>query len=176
MCWEFFKTGLFAIGGGMATIPFLAGLAQNYPQWLSVADLSDMIAISESTPGPIGVNLATYVGFHVFGVWGGVAATLSLVLPSYIILILVAKALDRFMKNRFAKGAFITLRPAVTGLIAAAGYQVFRIALFREGALLMGAALLFCALLFFTQWSKTQKLHPVVWIAVAAVAGVIFQF
>lgn len=92
MCWEFFKTGLFAVGGGLATVPFLEEISTKYG-WFSLSDLTTMIAVSESTPGPIGINMATYVGNHMFGVWGGVAATLSLVAPSIIIICIIARIL-----------------------------------------------------------------------------------
>ena len=81
LCIEFFKTGLFAVGGGLASIPFLKEMAVKYG-WFTIEDLTTMIAVSESTPGPIGVNMATYVGFHMYGLAGGIAATLSLVAPS----------------------------------------------------------------------------------------------
>lgn len=87
--YEFFKAGLFAIGGGLATLPFLSRMADMYP-WLTHAQLADMIAVSESTPGAIGINCATYAGFHAAGIPGAVVATLSLVLPSYLVILAVA--------------------------------------------------------------------------------------
>ena len=86
--WEFFKTGLFAVGGGLATLPFLYRLADKYP-WFSAKQIPDMIAVSESTPGPLGINMATYTGFQHSGVIGSIAATFGLVLPSVIIIILI---------------------------------------------------------------------------------------
>ena len=90
---EFFKIGLFSVGGGLATLPFLYDLADKYP-WLSASQIPDMIAISESTPGPLGVNMATYAGFHCAGPLGSVIATAGLVTPSVIVIIIVYKFLD----------------------------------------------------------------------------------
>ena len=116
---EFFQIGLFAVGGGPATIPFLMDIPKRY-DWYKVSDVANMLAVSESTPGPIGINMATYAGYNAAGFWGGIAATLSLVLPSLIVIMLVAKALDRFSQNMYVKSAFSIIRPAVTGLIATA--------------------------------------------------------
>lgn len=174
--WEFFKTGLFAVGGGLATLPFLSEIADRYG-WFSQAMLADMIAVSESTPGPIGINMSTYAGFTAGGVLGALIATLSLVLPSLIIIILVARFLDRFDKHPLVKGAFYGLRPAVCGLIAAAGWSVIRgsllhwgasdlLSLFNWRALILFAALLFGILKY--------KKHPVVYLAIAALCGIVF--
>ena len=88
--WEFFKVGLFSVGGGLATLPFLYSLGAK-TGWFGTADVADMLAVSESTPGPIGVNMATYVGFDCGGVLGGVAATIGLITPSVIIIVLIAR-------------------------------------------------------------------------------------
>lgn len=103
--YEFFKIGLFAVGGGMATIPFLMDLTSRY-SWFTMADLTNMIAVSESTPGPIGINMATYAGFNAAGIPGALCATLSLVLPAWIIIILIAKFMSSFSENKYVKGAF----------------------------------------------------------------------
>lgn len=112
---EFFKIGLFAIGGGPATIPFLMDLTDRY-DWYTKEDVINMLAVSESTPGPIGINMATYAGFKAAGFLGGLVATLSLVLPSLIVVILIAKLLNNFSKNPFVRSAFSTIRPLVTDL------------------------------------------------------------
>ena len=114
--WEFLKTGLFAVGGGLATLPFLKAITHKYP-WFTANDLMDMIAVSESTPGPMGVNSATYAGFHAAGLPGALTATFSLVLPSVIIIILVSRALDRFRSSSLVQNGFYGLRPASAGLI-----------------------------------------------------------
>ncbi len=117
--YEFFKIGLFSVGGGLATLPFLFDLSEKYTAWFSASELTNMIAVSESTPGPIGVNMATYVGFNLGGVLGGVVATLALTAPSLIIILLIARILEKFKDSLFIKDLFYGLRAAVAGLIAA---------------------------------------------------------
>ena len=184
--WEFFKTGLFAVGGGMATLPFLYDIADR-TGWFTAAQLADFIAVSESTPGPIGVNMATYVGFTTGGVPGALIATLGLVTPSVIVILLVARVLQQFRQNRYVDAAFYGLRPCSVGLIAAAGLLVVKISLFdtelyRRSAVLLDlfkpkALLLAALLLVLTNLVKqTKKLHPIVFILASAVLGVIFRF
>ena len=184
--WEFFKTGLFAVGGGMATLPFLYDMAGK-TGWFTAAQLADMVAVSESTPGPIGVNMATYVGFTTAGVTGAVIATLGLVTPSVIVILIVARILHQFRQNRYVDAAFYGLRPCSVGLIAAAGMLVVKIALFdfdlfqKTGILLdlfrPKALLLAALLLVLTRWVKqTKKLHPIVFILGSAVIGVLLKF
>ena len=95
LMFEFFKTGLFAVGGGLATLPFLYAIGET-TGWYTAQDVANMIAISESTPGPMGVNMATYVGFNTFGIVGGILASLSLVFPSVVIIVLISKILNKF--------------------------------------------------------------------------------
>ena len=181
--WEFFKTGLFAVGGGMATIPFLQEMGLR-TGWFSPAALADMLAVSESTPGPIGINMATYVGYTVGGLPGGLVATLGEISPSVLIILLVAAALRVFRNSRTVERAFYGMRPASLGLIAAAGLGVMRLCLLDEEAfaasgqisdLLPWKGLLLFALL----WCLTnlvrpaRRMHPVVWIAVSAAIGVL---
>ena len=108
---EFFKIGLFSVGGGMATLPFLYRLADKYT-WFSVNQIPDMIAISESTPGPLGVNMATYTGFQFGGALGSVCATLGLIFPSVVIIVIISKFLEKFRNNKYVEYAFYGLRPA----------------------------------------------------------------
>ncbi len=180
--WEFLKIGTFAVGGGMATLPFLQRLSEA-TGWYSQAFITDMIAISESTPGPIGINMATYVGYNVAGVLGGIVATMGEVLPAVIIVTLVSKSLERFRGNKLADDAFYGLRPAVTGLIAAAGISVVKVSMFhldlyqKTGAILDAfdfKKLIFFVLVFFA--IKKFKKHPTVYIACAAVVGILFSF
>ena len=103
--WEFFKTGLFAIGGGMATLPFLSSMAERFP-WLTQEQLANMIAVSESTPGPLGINCATYAGYNAAGVPGAIIASFSEVLPSYIIILIISKMLRRFSQSKYVSFAF----------------------------------------------------------------------
>ena len=185
--WEFFKTGLFAVGGGMATLPFLYDMSARHPEWFSAAQLADMIAVSESTPGPIGVNMATYVGFETSGVPGALVATLGLVTPSVIVILIVARMLKAFRSNKTVDAVFYGLRPCSVGLIAAAGILVVKIALFRFDAYAASgiftdifnwkALALAAVLLVLTRVVKaTKKLHPVVFILASAAAGVLFSF
>lgn len=121
--YEFFKTGLFAVGGGLATLPFLYDMADR-TGWFSSSQLADMLAVSESTPGPIGVNMATYVGFTIRGIPGALVATLGLVTPSVIVILIVAAFLKSFRDNRFVNAGFYGLRPASTAMVASAGISV----------------------------------------------------
>ena len=130
--WEFFKIGLFAVGGGMATIPFLYDLSDR-TGWFTYTQLADMIAISESTPGPIGVNMATYVGYEMSGVLGSISTTLGFVAPSIIIIVIVSIFLQKFRDNRYVESAFYGLRPASSGLIASAALSVAIVALLADG-------------------------------------------
>ena len=184
--WEFFKIGLFAVGGGMATIPFLYDLSDR-TGWFTHAQLADMIAISESTPGPIGVNMATYVGFTTGGIPGAIIATLGLVAPSIIVILIIARVLEAFRQNKYVDAVFYGLRPCSVGLIAAAGMLVVKIAMFnfdlygQTGALAdlfnFRALALAAALVVLTRFVKiTKKLHPVVFIAASAAVGIIFSF
>ena len=184
--WEFFKTGLFSVGGGMATLPFLYKMAET-KGWFTAEQLADMVAVSESTPGPIGVNMATYVGFLTGGIPGSLIATLGLVTPSVIVILLIARVLEKFRSNKTVDAAFYGLRPCSVGLIAAAGLLVVKIALFcfdkyaETGrpldALNIKAILLAAALLVLTRCVKPlKKLHPVFFILVSAVVGIVFRF
>lgn len=172
--WEFFKTGLFAVGGGMATLPFLYDMSSR-TGWFSPAQLADMIAVSESTPGPIGVNMATYVGFSTAGILGSLTATLGLVMPSVIIILIIAGFLDRFRSNRYVDSVFYGLRPCSIGLIAAAGLLVAKIALFDGGPdfkAIVLAVFLFIATRYLP---GIKKLHPVFFILFSAVIGILLK-
>ena len=189
--WEFFKTGLFAVGGGLATLPFLQDMADP-TGWFTRAQLADMLAVSESTPGPIGVNMATYVGFTVGGVPGAVIATLGEVTPSIIVILIVAAMLKKFRDSRLVANAFYGLRPASTGLIGAACVTVvlevltsitvqspsgsllntFQLAQ-GTGLLNVRGLLLAAVLLVLTNWVKpTKNLHPIVFILFSALVGI----
>ena len=186
--YEFFKVGLFAIGGGMATFPFLTDLAAK-TGWYTQAQLVDMVAIAESTPGPIGVNTATYVGFTVAGIPGALTATIGLITPSVIIILIIARVLARFRDSKLVQNVFYGLRPASTGLIAAAGFSVVLLALTGaqvdsvrgllhwQGYIHWPGILLAAVLLVLTRKVKqTKNLHPVVFIALSAVVGIVFRF
>ena len=199
--YEYFKVGLFAVGGGMATIPFLEALG-NKTGWFTHTELLNMIAVSESTPGPMGVNMASYVGYHMMVVPGSIVATLGLVAPSIIVILIVAQFLKRFRENRYVQAVMYGLRAASAGLVAAAGLSVAQATLLQTqtaavpvtigGAQLFslqipqavaGLAQLFywkeivlaAILLFLTNWKPLRKLHPVLCLAVCAVIGVVFH-
>ena len=128
MMWEFFKAGLFAVGGGMATIPFLQAMGEKYGYFTS-KELLDMIAVSESTPGAIGINMATFAGIKAYGPIGGILATLSLVTGPIIIILIIARMILAFKNSKIVKDAFTTLRPATAGLILGAMATVLIITL-----------------------------------------------
>ncbi len=186
---EFFKTGLFAVGGGLATIPFLHDMGAS-TGWFTNADLTTMIAVSESTPGPMGVNMATYVGFHIAGIPGAVIATLGLITPSVIVILIIAGFLQKFRQSRTVDAVFKGLRPASTALIAIAGLSVAKsIFLFHErghalpdgtgvpvvDVIYVPAIVLAVVVFACMQNKKLKKLHPIVFIGISAVIGVLLQ-
>ncbi len=185
LIWEFFKTGLFAIGGGLATVPFIYDIAERY-DWLDIAVIPDMIAVGESTPGPIGINIATYAGYNAAGVPGAIIATLALITPSIIVIMIVAKFLQKFAQNRFVTGSFYTLRPAVAALIASAAWQVFTASIINLGTFTAAPAFssflgmfdlpkLILALCVFLAGTFWKKIHPIVYIVLGAIVGIIFK-
>ena len=186
---EFCRVGLFSVGGGMATIPFLTDLGVR-TEWVDSGQLADMIAISESTPGPVGVNMATYVGFATAGVPGGIVATLGLVFPSVVIILIIAGFLRKFRQSKVVDGVFYGLRAASVALITAALLQVAKIALMVQetGAeIAPGQAgpwyelfywpdiILTVVIFVLAKFSPAKKLHPICFIGLAALAGVVFQ-
>ena len=181
---EFFKAGLFAVGGGLATVPFIREMGATYG-WVTEAEIANIIAIAESTPGPIGVNAATYVGYTVAGIPGSVVATIGLITPSVIIIILVAKAIHKYYQSHLVQSLFKSLRPAAIGLICAAGMSLLLVALnikadfktFRFSAdlstlLRLGLFAVFC---FFTFFKKTSKIHPLFYILAGGMLGAILS-
>ena len=183
---RFFFVGLFAIGGGLATLPFLQSMGET-TGWFTASDISDMIAISESTPGPIGVNMATYVGYQTgeaFGSFGGfiggIIATLGLIAPSIIVIIIVSNMLKKFKDSKYVQYAFYGLRAASVGLVASACLGVAKIAFFSSevmsetGNFLMAVdykSIILAAVVFFCV-TKFKKLHPIVLILFSAVVGI----
>ena len=186
LLWEFFKTGLFAVGGGMATVPFLSEIAER-TGWFTQEKLADMIAVGESTPGPIGVNTATYVGYTVAGVPGGIVATLGLVLPSFLIILAVAAFLKTFRTNKYVERVFYGIRPASVAMIAAALVALMRICLVRADAYAAtgripdlldwrGLALFAVVWVLSNFVKQTKKIHPIVFIGFSALVGIVFRF
>jgi len=188
--YEFFKTGLFAIGGGLATLPFLYEISEK-TGWFTTQDISNMIAVSESTPGAIGINMSTYVGFQTVyqfygfagALIGGIVTTLSLVIPSIVIIEIISGFLKKFKDSKLVKNVFYSLRPASTALVAAAGLGV------AKTSLLTGASFVWALPDIFNvvNWTaliiggllsaaiRIFKLHPIIYIAASAIIGVVLQ-
>lgn len=163
---EFFKIGLFAVGGGLVTVPFLYDLTEQY-DWFTAKELTDMIAVSQSTPGPVGINMATYAGYKAAGVWGSLLATLSLVTPSVIVVYLISKILTKWKDNPNVLRVLGGIRPAVLALILFAGWDIAKefIVNYQTAGLL---ALLVVAMRFY-------KKSAIFYIIISAVAGLIFH-
>lgn len=189
--WEFFKTGLFAIGGGMATVPFLQNISAK-TGWYTFGQLADMIAVSESTPGPLGVNMATYVGYTVGsadgsvigGILGSVLATVGLITPSVIIILIVSYFLKKFRDSKLVDATLYGLRPASVALISAAGVNIVLFALLRVNSIyeianiqLSWKSVVVAALiLVLTRYvPKLKKIHPIWFIALSAILGIVLQ-
>ena len=182
LMFEFFKTGLFSVGGGLATLPFLYEMSDK-TGWFTHADIADMIAISESTPDAVGINMSTYAGYKTAGLPGGILATLSLAAPCVIIILIIAKFLNKFRENPNVEGAFYGLRPASIAMITAAGINVARVALVNIPAytasgniadLFLPKAIILGIVIFIAQ--RKLNWSPILFIAIAAVVGVVFKF
>lgn len=178
LAFEFFKIGLFSIGGGMATVPFLMDLTTKY-DWFTANELANMIAISESTPGPVGVNMATYAGYSAAGIPGAIVATLSLTAPALVIIVIIARFLENFSENPTVKAVFYGIRPTVAALIGYAVWELLQIAIVvnRNGVSQIDIlSSLICLIAFLLlQVKQLKKLHPLIWIAAGAVIGILFQ-
>ncbi|MGM9970623.1 MAG: chromate transporter [Anaeroplasma sp.] len=207
---EFFKIGICAFGGGLATIPFLEELATARPDWFTHEELINMIAVSESTPGAIGINMATYVGFEAvskafngnpfMGFLGGLTATFGFVSPSIIIIIIVSQFLSKFKNSKVVKWAFYGLRAASIGLIIAAAFSILKVSIINIDAFTACFSGINTANFFKDIWLALSnalvalfdykalalavilgilifkyKKHPILYIALAAVIGIIFQ-
>jgi Chromate transport protein ChrA len=181
---EFFKAGLFAVGGGLATVPFIREMGAAYG-WITEAEIANIIAIAESTPGPIGVNAATYVGYLVCGIPGAVVATLGLATPSVVIIILVAKAIRKYSDSHLVQSLFKSLRPAAIGLITAAGFSLlltslgvsvnflrFTFSADWHSLIKLG---IFGVFTFFAFWKKTAKIHPLFFILAGGTIGAVLS-
>ncbi len=169
--YEFIKIGLFSFGGGYATLPFLYNLTTRYP-WFDAATLGKLIAIAEVTPGPVGINVATYAGYLAGGVLGGVIASVSLVLPAFCIVVFLAKRFPNFHAHPIVIRAFYGLRPVVAAMVTMALWQIVRTA---YGALtqgwdcLFGALLLVGLLLLSFKW----KASPFLLLGIGALWGIL---
>jgi chromate transporter len=174
---EFCKIGLFSVGGGLATLPFLFELAKKY-EWLSPEKIGDFLAIAQSSPGGIGINMVAQAGFHWAGISGACIVALALAAPSIVIIIIIARMLKEFKENRIVTAVFSGLRPASAGLLAAAGFNVWKLSLYNASAgiwyesLRLRETVLFAA--FFLGVYKLKG-HPIIYVAIAAVLGVVLK-
>ena len=182
LIFEFFKTGLFAVGGGLATLPFLYEMGET-TGWFTNQDVLNLLAVSESTPGPIGINMSTYVGFITSGIPGAIIASLALTAPSVIVILLVIQVLDKFKGSPLVENVFKVLRPASIGLITAAFLGVCQETLLHLDAfagvetilaVINWKGLVLAAGLFVLM--RKWKVHPIAYIAIAAVLGIVFGF
>lgn len=173
--WTFFTIGAFTFGGGYAMLPLIReSVAEK--GWMTEEALVDFIAISESTPGPFAVNIATYVGSQVGGIFGSVCATLGVVLPSFCIILLLAKCFTKFQKSRAVQGAMSGLKPAVVGLIGAAALSIGETVFFPDGisaSVFTGAAVYVSLGIFLlSAVLALKKVHPILVICLSAVLGI----
>ncbi len=180
---EFFKIGLFAVGGGPATIPFLQDLARSDYGWFNEDQLGVMIAIAESTPGPIGINMATYAGYNaglaeigiVGGILGGITSTMGLVTPSIIVIVIIAGFLKAFKENEYVKGAFSGIRPVVTALVLFAVFGIVKPIFYVNGEFVIPVIIISVVLFALMFIKKLKKLHPAFWLALGAFAGILMK-
>ena len=166
----FFKIGAFTFGGGYAMLPLIQEEVASRGL-MSVEELVSFVAISESTPGPFAVNIATYVGLHHAGIWGSVFATLGVVMPSFIIILIVAHFFEKFKTNRVVKGLMSGLRPAVVGLLAAAVVTMGKSVFFKNGWVFDLKLLLAAGIFGITLFLSLRKKHPILLIVLAAALG-----
>ena len=171
--WQFMKIGFFAIGGGLATIPFLMSLSKT-SSWFSLQDLTNMIALSESTPGPLGVNMATFVGIKTAGLLGGIIATLGLVFPSIIVIVLISKVFNKVQSNKFVQGLFYGLRPAIAIMILFFVFQIIKL-IVNTIPNMSNFVLSGVLLVLFTILTFRYKWHPIIFICIGAIMGILCQ-
>ena len=166
LMFEFFKIGLLAIGGGLVTVPFLFDLADKY-DWFTKVELANMIAISESTPGPIGVNMATFAGLTVGGIGGGILATVSLIFPSLVIMVLVAKIMNKYSCNMRVRDILSGVRPVVLALILFAGFELGKIVLAGQVEVIF----LVVVLAMMRIWRQS----PIYYLCLSAILGILLK-
>lgn len=179
----FFKIGAFTFGGGYAMLPLIQEEILTH-QWMKMEELMDFVAVSESTPGPFAINIATYVGSETAGFFGAVCSTLGVVLPSFVIILIVAGFYAKFKESRAVKGVMMGLRPATTGLIGAAVFSLFPTVFFSSGVDLSAflSPAFYCAMGIFALsfFLIMKKVSPILMIALSAglgiLCGVVFRF
>ena len=164
--WTFFVIGAFTFGGGYAMLPLIQIEVVN-KGWMANEAVANFVAVSESTPGPFAINMATYVGSEMGGILGAACATLGVVMPSFIIILIVAKCYDRFKKSKLVKGAMSGLKPAVIGMIGTAVLSIGKTVFVQPGLLLSAVLFGAMAVLAF------KKVHPIIIICISAAVGVL---
>ena len=164
--WTFFLIGAFTFGGGYAMLPLIQIEVVN-KGWLANEAVVNFIAVSESTPGPFAINMATYVGSEMGGILGAACATLGVVMPSFIIILIVAKCYDRFKNSKLVKGAMSGLKPAVIGMIGTAVLSIGKTVFVQPGLLFSAGIFAVMAVLAF------KKVHPIIIICISAAAGIL---
>jgi chromate transporter len=169
--YEFFKIGIFAIGGGYATLPFLYYI-QSIHNWFSVDELTNMIAISNITPGPIGINMATYVGYTTTGVFGSILATTAIVLGPFVMVVFISKLFNKFKSYKFVQDIFLGLRPASCALLVSIGLELLYKQIFVNNKYDLKAIELFIIMII--PFSFMKK-NPLIAIIIGAVGGIILQ-
>ncbi len=176
LLWTFFKIGAFTFGGGYVMVPLIQAEVAS-KNWMNATDLVNFIAVSESTPGPLAVNVATYVGAEVGGVFGAVCATFGVVFPAFIIILLVAKCYEAFKSSKLVKGGMSGLKPAVVGLIGTAVISIgktvffpkgFSVTIFSDVATYVMAGIFALSLLL-----ALKKKSPILIIMIAAILGIV---
>ncbi len=172
---NFIKIGLFTIGGGLAALALLQDFVLSNG-WLTINQFADMIAVSQSTPGPIGINMSTYIGFSQYGVLGALIATLGMVTPSWIIIILIARFIGDFSSNRIVQSIFVGLRPVVLGIIFSAAWSIALLSIFNSGAdnpidfINFKALAMFVFLVVFT---RRVKISPIFYVIIGGLIGIL---
>ena len=177
--YTFFKIGLFTFGGGYAMLPLIQEAVME-KAWIGGEEFINFIAVSESTPGPFAINMSTYVGAEVAGGFGAMCATLGVVVPSFVIILLVARCFDKFRNHKVVAGCMSGLKPAVIGLIGAALVSIGQTVFFPNGFSwdLFGGAPIYISLALFVVMSflAFKKVHPIVIVCISAVIGIIVGF
>ena len=169
--WTFFKIGAFTFGGGYAMLPLIQAEVAAHG-WMDAEELINFVAVSESTPGPFAVNISTFVGLRLVGIPGAICATLGVALPSFVIILIVAKCFRRFKNSRIVQGCMSGLRPAVVGLIATALLSVGQTVFFPDGIAFGAAFFVSLGVFLLSAVLAFKKLHPIWIIVISAAIGV----
>ena len=159
---QFFHVGLFSFGGGYATLPFLYHIADNF-HWYTSKQLTDMLAIASITPGPVGINVATFAGFTTSGILGAIIATTAIILPSFIIVTIVSRMLDKFRTNKYVQSSIKGLKASGCALLTAVGIKL----LFTSNLHLLGTLLV----ISFIGSSFIKKFDPLLYLGLSALIG-----